>query len=79
MVYISSSSHNYETSFVAKGHLKIPTVSATTYGQRAFISMATNTWNNIHNQIKDAMLNTSPKIKWVLFKSLSNLRLHCFF
>ena len=42
----SSTSRNYETSFAAKGHLKIPTVTATTYGKGPFISMATKTWNN---------------------------------
>ena len=29
----SSTCHNYETSFAAKGHLKIPTVTITTYGR----------------------------------------------
>ena len=42
----SSTCHNYETSFAAKGHLKIPTVTTTTYGKAAFISMATKMWNN---------------------------------
>ena len=54
----SSTCHNYETSFAAKGHLKIPTVTTTTYGKGAFISMATKTWNNTQRQIKDPMINT---------------------
>ena len=54
----SSTSRNYETSFAAKGHLKIPTVTATTYGKGPFISMATKTWNNTQRQIKDPMINT---------------------
>ena len=43
----SSTSHNYETLFASKGHLKIPTVTTATYGKVAFISTATKTWNNI--------------------------------
>ena len=54
----SSTCHNYETSFAAKGHLKIPTVTTTTYGKGAFISMTTKTWNNTQSQIKDTMINT---------------------
>ena len=42
----SSSFHNFETSFAAKGHLKIPTVTTATYGKGASISMTTKTWNN---------------------------------
>ena len=38
-----STCHNYETSFAAKGHLKILTVTATTCGKGAFISTATKT------------------------------------
>ena len=53
----SSTYHNYDTSFVAKGHLKIPTVTATAYGKGAFISMTTKTWNNTQSQIKDPMIN----------------------
>ena len=65
----SSTFHNYETSFAAKGHLKIPTVTTATYGKGAFISMATKTWNNTQSQIKDPMINTfSPnKLKISLF------------
>ena len=32
-----STSHNYETSFVTKGRLKIPTDTTTSYGKGAFI------------------------------------------
>ena len=53
----SSTFHNYETSFAAKGHLKITAVTTTTYGKGAFISMATKTWNNTQSQIKDPMIN----------------------
>ena len=42
----SSTCHNYETSFAVKRHLKIPTVTTTTYGKGAFISMAPKAWNN---------------------------------
>ena len=70
-----STFHNYETSFAAKGHLKILTVATTTYGKGAFISMATKTWNNTQSQIKDPMLNTfSPnKLKIFLFDFYLNL------
>ena len=34
----SSTYHNYETSFATKGRLKIPAVTATTYGKGGFIS-----------------------------------------
>ena len=65
----SFTSHNYETSFVTKGHLKIPTVSTRTYGEGAFISMTTRTWNNIQTQIKDPRINhfTANKLKCFLF------------
>ena len=71
----SSTFHNYETSFAAKGHLKIPTVTTTTYGKGAFISMATKTWNNTQRQIKDLMINAfSPnKLKIFLFHCYLNL------
>ena len=71
----SSTFHNYETSFVAKGNLKIPTVTTTTYGKGAFISMATKTWNNTQRQIKDLMINAfSPnKLKIFLFHCYLNL------
>ena len=52
-----STFHNYETSFAAKGHLKIPAVTTATYGKGTFISMATKTWNNTQSQIKDPMIN----------------------
>ena len=41
-------------SFATKGHLKNPTVTATTYGKGAFISMAKNMENT-------AMTNTFSK------------------
>ena len=71
----SSTCHNYETSFAAKGHLKIPTVTTSTYGKGAFISMATETWNNTQSQIKDSMINTSSpnKLKMFLFDFYLNL------
>ena len=71
----SSTCHNYETSFAAKGHLKIPTVTTTTYVKGAIISMATKTWNNTQNQIQDPMINTfSPnKLKIFLFDFCLNL------
>ena len=78
----SSTSHNYETLFATKCHLKIPTDTTTTYGKEAFTSMDTKAWNNIQSQIKDPMVNTfSPnKLKIILFGiSLSNQMLHCFF
>ena len=70
-----STCHNYKTSFAAKGHLKIPTVTTATYGKGAFISMATKTWNNTQSQIKDPMINTfSPnKLKIFLFDFYLNL------
>ena len=40
--YFSSTFHNYETSFAAKGHLKIP-ITTVEYGKGVFISMATET------------------------------------
>ena len=57
----SSTSHNYETSFATKGHLKILTDTTTTYGKKAFISMAAKTWNNIQSQIKDPTINIFTK------------------
>ena len=57
----SSTSHNYETSFATKGHLKILTDTTTSYGKKAFISMATKTWNNIQSQIKDPTINIFSK------------------
>ena len=71
----SSTCHNYETSFAAKGHIKIPTVTTTTYGKGAFISMATKTWNNTQSQIKDPMINTFSlnKLKIFLFGFYLNL------
>ena len=54
----SSTSHNYETSFATKCHLKTSAVTATTYGKGAFISMVKKTWNNIQSKIKDPMINT---------------------
>ena len=71
----SSTCHNYETSFAAKGHLKITTIATTTYHKGAFISMAAKTWNNTRNQIKDPMINTfSPnKLKNFLFDFYLNL------
>ena len=73
--WFSPTSHNYQTSFATKSHLKIPTVTTTTYGKGAFISMATKTWNNIQSQIKDSMINTfSPnKLKIFLFDFYLNL------
>ena len=70
----SSICHNYETSFAAKGHLKIPTVTTFTYDKGAFISMAIKTWNT-DSQIKDPMINTfSPnKLKIFLFDFYLNL------
>ena len=71
----SSTSHNYETSFATKSHLKIPTVTTTRYGKRALISMATKIWDNIQSQIKDPMIYTfSPIIlKIFLFHFYLNL------
>ena len=71
----SSTCHNYETSFAAKGHLKIATVTATTYGKGAFISMATRTWNNTQSQIKNPMRNNFSlnKLKIFLFDFYLNL------
>ena len=65
----SSTFHNYETSFAAKGHLKIPTVTTATHGKGAVTSMATKTWNNTQSRIKDPMVNTfSPnKLSICLF------------
>ena len=40
---------NYETSFAAKGHLKSPTDTTTTYGKGTFISIPTKTWSNIQS------------------------------
>ena len=54
----SSTFHNYETSFAAKGHLKIPAVTTATYGKGTFISMTKKTWNNTQSQIKYLMMNT---------------------
>ena len=71
----SSTSHNYETLFATKCHLKIPTDTTTTYGKEAFTSMDTKAWNNIQSQIKDPMVNTfSPnKLKIFLFDFNLNL------
>ena len=71
----SSTCHNYETLFAAKGHIKIPTIPTTTYGEGAFISMATKTWNNTQSQIKDPMMcSFSPnKLKFFLFNFCLNL------
>ena len=73
--FIFSSTCHYETSFAVKGHLKIPTVTKTTYGKGAFISMAIKTWNNTQSQIKNPMINTfSPnKLKIFLFDFYLNL------
>ena len=62
-----STFHNYETSFAAKGHLKIPAVTTATYGKGAFISMATKTWNNTQSQIKDPMINNFSPNKLNIF------------
>ena len=61
--------HNYETSFATKDQLKISSVTTTTYGKGAFISMSTKTWNSIPSRIKDPIINTfSPnKLKIFLF------------
>ena len=67
----SSTCHNYETSFAAKGHLKIPSVTKATYGEGAFISMATKTWNNTQSQIKDPMINTFSPNKLKIFSLTS--------
>ena len=67
----SSTCHNYETSFAAKGHLKIPTVTTSTYGKGAFISMATETWNNTQSQIKDLMMYTFSPNKLKIFSLTS--------
>ena len=74
-LYKPSTFHNYETSFAAKGHLKIPTVTTATYGKGAFISIATKTRNNTQSQIKDPMINIfSPnKLKIFLFDFYLNL------
>ena len=71
----SSTSPNYETSFAAKIHLKSPTVTTATFGKGAFISMATEAWNNIQSQIKNPLINTfSPnKLKFFLFDFYMNL------
>ena len=71
----SSTSHNHETLYAPKSHLKIPTDTTTTYGKGAFVSMATKTWNNIQSQIKDPAINTfSPnKQKMFLFSIYLNL------
>ena len=63
----SSSCHNFETSFAAKVHLKIPTVTTATYGKGAFISMTTKTWNNTQSQIKDPMINNFSPNKRKMF------------
>ena len=74
-LYFSPLFINYETSFAAKGHLKIPTATTATYDKGAFTSMATKTWNNAQSQIKDPMINTfSPnKLKIFLFDFYLNL------
>lgn len=54
----STSSHRYETSFAIKSHLKIPTVTTTTYSKGTFIGMATEIWINIQSQVKDPMINS---------------------
>ena len=69
----SSTCHNYETSFTSKGHLKIPTVTKTTYGKGTFISMATKTWNNSQSQIKDPMINTFSPNKLKIFLASSGI------
>ena len=71
----SSTFHNYETSFAAKGHLKIPAVTTATYGKGTFISMATKTWNNTQSQIKDPMINNFSlnKLNIFLFDFYLNL------
>ena len=71
----SSTCHNYETLFAAKGHLKIPTIPTTTYGEGPFISTATKTLNNTQSQIKYPMMCTfSPnKLKLFLFDFCLNL------
>ena len=74
----SSTCHNYESSFAAKVHLKIPTVTATTYGKGAFISMATKTWNNTQSQYSLSKKTENFSL-WLLFESLTNPRLHSFF
>ena len=68
-------SHYYETLFGTKGHLKILTVSTTTYGEGAFISMASKTWYNIQRQIQFPMINTfsTNKLKLFLFYFYLNL------
>ena len=71
----SSTPHNYGTLFATKGHLKISTDTAASYGKGDFIRMAKKTWNNIQIQIKDLVINTfSPnKLKIFLFDFYVNL------
>ena len=71
----SSTFHNYETSFAARGHLKIPIVTTATYGKGTFIIMATKTWNNTQSHIREPMINTfSPnKLKIFLLDFYLNL------
>ena len=70
----SSTSHNYETSFATKDHLKISTVTKKTCGKGSFVSMTTMTWNNIKIGIKDPMMNPfSPKelkLRFICYLSL---------
>ena len=52
-----------------------PSVTTSTFGKRAFISMATKTWNNTQSQIKDPVINTfSPNnLKIFLFDFYLNV------
>ena len=63
-------SHNHETSFAIKCHLKIPTITTTTYGKEAFISMVTKTWNkrsNSKSNCTDPIINTFFPKKLIFF------------
>ena len=52
----SSNFHNYETSFLTKGHRQVPTDTTTTYVKGTLISMVTKIWNNIQSQTEDPMI-----------------------
>ena len=59
----SSVSHNYQTLFVSKENLQIPSVQTTLYGKNDFVYMVIKTWNDIQKEMKGVMLNTFSLVK----------------
>ena len=62
-VTFSSNFHQYETCFVIKGHLKVPSVKTTSCGNGVHYSSVIKTWNDIE-KITVLMNRDNKSVSW---------------